>query len=61
MAFQCIYERTDEEGENENGKEEVRFLEEKREERLPGLLYADEMALCGVSEEDLRAMLGHFV
>ena len=28
---------------------------------MPGLLYADDLILCGESEEDLRAMMGHFV
>ena len=28
--------------------------------RLPGLLYADYLVLCGESEEDLRAMVGRF-
>ena len=36
--------------------------EEGREWRLPGLLYADYLVLCGESEEeDLRAMVGRFV
>ena len=39
----------------------VRFLEEGRDGRLPGLLYADDLVLCGESREDLRAMLGRFV
>ena len=31
------------------------------EGRLPGLLYADDLVLCGESEEDLlRAMMGWF-
>ena len=34
----------------------VRFLEEGRELRLPGLLYVDGLVLCRESEEDLRAM-----
>ena len=38
----------------------VRFLENGRELRLPGLLYAYVLVLCGESEEDLRAMLGRF-
>ena len=33
--------------ENGNGKEGVRFLEEEREWRLPGLLYVDDLVLCG--------------
>ena len=52
-ALQCINGRSDEEDENGDGKE-------GREWRLPGLLYADDMVLCGVSE-NLRAMLGRFV
>ena len=37
------------------------FLEDGREWRLTGLLYADDLVLCGESEEDLRAMVGQFV
>ena len=29
--------------------------------RLPDLLYANDLVLCGKLEEDLRAMLGRFV
>ena len=32
----------------------MRFLEDGREWRLPGLLCTDDSVLCGVSEEDLR-------
>ena len=28
---------------------------------MPGLLYADDLVLCGESEEDLTAMVGSFV
>ena len=38
----------------------VRFLEDGREWRLPGLLCADELALCGEPEEDLRTMVEWF-
>ena len=38
----------------------VRFLEEGREWILHGLLYADDLVLCGESEENLRMMLGRF-
>ena len=31
-----------------------------RELRFPGLLYADDLVLCGESEEDLRVMVGQF-
>ena len=34
---------------------------ERGEWRLPGLLYADDLVLFSKSEEDLRAMVGHFV
>ena len=36
-------------------------MEEGREWRLPGLLCADDLVLCGKSEEELRAMVGRFV
>ena len=39
----------------------VRFLEYGREWRLPGVLYAGDLVLCGETEEDLRVMVGHFV
>ena len=35
-------------------------LEDGREWRLLGLLYADELALCGESEEDQRVMVQGF-
>ena len=38
----------------------MRLLEERRECRLPGLLYAGNLILCGESEEDLKVMMGHF-
>ena len=38
----------------------MRFQEEVREWRVPGLLYADDLVLCGESEEDLRAMVVRF-
>ena len=51
MSLQCIYGWSDG---GENG-------EEGREWRLPGLLYADDLVLCGELKEDLRAMVGCFV
>ena len=39
----------------------MRFQEEGREWRLPGILHADNLVLYGESEKDLRAMLGRFV
>ena len=38
----------------------MRFLEEGREWRLTGLLYADDIALCGELKEDLRAVIRQF-
>ena len=32
-----------------------------REWRLPGFSYADDLVLCGESEEDPRAMVGRFI
>ena len=54
LAFQCIYGCSDERGENGDEKE-------GREWRLPDLLYANNLILCGESEEDLRAMVGRIV
>ena len=42
------------------GRRGVKFLKDGREWRLPGLLYKDDLVLCGESEEDLRAMVGRF-
>ena len=42
------------------GRKGVSFMEDRREWILPGLLYADDLVLCVVSEEDLRVMVGRF-
>ena len=42
------------------GRKGVSFLKDGREGRLPGLLYADDLVLCGEPEEDLRVMVGRF-
>ena len=42
------------------GRRGVRFQEEGRDWRLPGLLYADGLVLRGELEEDLRVMVGCF-
>ena len=39
----------------------VRFLEERREWRMPGLLCTDYLVLYGETEEDLKVMVGLFV
>ena len=43
------------------GRRGVRFHEEGREWKLPGLLYADDLVLCSESEEDLRAIVGRSI
>ena len=50
LAVQCIYECSDKAAKMEMGRRRVRFLEDRREWRLPGFLYADDLVLCG--EED---------
>ena len=42
------------------GKRGVRLIEVGREWILLGLLYANDLVLCGESEEGLRAMVGRF-
>ena len=42
------------------GRMRVRFLEEGREWRLPGFLYADDSVLYGESKEDM-VMVGYFI
>ena len=42
------------------GRRGVSFLEDGRELRLLDLLYADDLVLCGESQEDLRVMEGRF-
>ena len=39
----------------------MRFQEEGREWRLPGILWADDLVLCGEAKEDLRAIVGRFI
>ena len=39
------------------GRRGVSFLEDGREWRLLGLLYADDLVLCSKSKEDLRVMV----
>ena len=60
LAVHCIYGWTDEGGEDGDGKERLEILEDGREWRLPGLLYTDDLVLCGESEEDglLRCVEG---
>ena len=39
----------------------VRFTEVERERRLPGLLCADDLGLCGNLEKELRQLVEYFV
>ena len=39
------------------GRIGMRFLEEGREYKLTGLLYADDLVLCGKLEENLRGIM----
>ena len=55
-----IYGWSNEGGEKGMGRRGVSFLDDGRERRLPGLLYADELVLCGELKEDLRVMVGWF-
>ena len=43
------------------GSKGVRFLEERREWRLLGLLVAYDLVLGGESKENLKVMVEHFV
>ena len=66
LAFQCIYGCSDEreDGDGKEGSEipgkREKFLEERREWRLPDLLYADQLVLYGESKEDLRVRVIRF-
>ena len=42
------------------GRRGVSFLDNGRDWRLPSLLYADDLVLCGKSEEELRVTVGRF-
>ena len=42
------------------GRRGVRFQKDRREWRVPGLLYADDLVFCGESEEDLKGVVGSF-
>ena len=52
LAFQCMYGCSDERGENGDRKEG------REKKRLPGLLYANDLDLCGELEGDHRVMVG---
>ena len=44
----------------EMGRSGMSLLEDGREWRLPDLLYADDLVLCGESEVELSVMVGRF-
>ena len=54
LGLQHICGRRDEGGENGDGKDGREWISH-------GLLYTDDLVLCGESEEDLRVIVGHFV
>ena len=60
MAFQCIYGYSEEKGEDEDGTEGSEIPGGGERVDITGLLYADDLVLCGESEEELRAMVGRF-
>ena len=61
LAIQCIYGESDKGSEDGYGKEESEIPGGwGRVERLPGLLYADDLVLCGKSFLHLRVMVGWF-
>ena len=39
----------------------MRFMEERRELRLPGLFYVDDLVFCDESKEELKVMVESFV
>ena len=40
------------------GRKGVSFMEDRREWRLPNLLYTNDLVLCGELEEDLKVIVG---
>ena len=60
INFNCIYGCSDEGGENGDRKEWTE-IPGKGEIVDEGLLYADDLVLCGESEQGLRAVVGRFV
>ena len=65
LAVQCIYGWINEGGEDGDRKEgedgDRKEGEDGRGRILPRLLYADDLVLCGESEEDMRVMVGRYV
>ena len=59
LAFQCtVYlDAVKKEVKMGMGRRGMRFQEEGKEWRLSGLLYAEDLVLCGEWEKDLRAMV----
>ena len=43
------------------GRMGMSFLKKGRDWRLPGLLYVDDLVLCGESKEDLKVIVSCFV
>ena len=61
LDFQCIYGCSDEKCTNGDGEEGSEISEGGTRVEMPGLLYADDLVLCGYSEEELRALGRRFI
>ena len=55
--FSVYIDEVMKEGKMRMGRRGGRFLEDRKEWRLPDLLYADNLVLCGELEKDLKAMV----
>ena len=54
----CVYGCNDERGENGDGEDGSEVSGGGKRVRLPSLLYVEDLAMCGESEEDLKVMVG---
>ena len=62
LAFQCICGCNDERNGNREDRSEISGKEGRGGgDRLPGLLYANDLVSYDKSKEDLNVVLGHFV
>ena len=61
LVLYYVFGCNDERGEMRKGRMRGRFLENGREWRLPNLLHANNLVLCGKSKQDLKVMVERFV
>ena len=61
MALQCVCICSEERSEDRDEEDGSETLKKGREWRLPGLLYEDDIILCGESEQDLEVVMERFV